>query len=70
MILRAGNIDIARDEVWYVGDTIIDMQLAHIIGAKAVLYGCDSNIASLAPYHPDLHVEDHKGLQQLIRKYL
>jgi phosphoglycolate phosphatase len=57
----------AGDVVWFIGDTVVDLQCAAHLGAKAVLYGnAASENQQHAGAHFDVQVHDHTALQRLL----
>jgi phosphoglycolate phosphatase len=56
MGLRAGP------DIWYVGDTGVDMQAARAAGCKAVLLGDAAHDGGVAALGPDMHFSDGEAL--------
>ena len=52
--------------VWFIGDTIVDLETARNLGCKAILYGSNSNIEIKAPVY--LKVKDHNNLLQIFKE--
>lgn len=57
------------EEVWFVGDSNIDMECAHNSQLISVLYGPGTFIDSM-PYKPYLHVTDYTGMIGLLKKII
>ena len=56
-------------DVWYVGDTGIDVTCARNAGCTAVIVSRDPPRDGDCPRTPDRQVADHEGLQALLRKH-
>lgn len=54
-------------EVWYVGDTGVDMQAARNAGCKAVLLGDAAHDGGVAALGPDMHFADGEALARWLR---
>lgn len=66
LALDGSGID-AGKQVWFVGDTAIDMRCARNSGCVAVLIGDGSlDTEELAQEPPDLHARDFSGLIDLV----
>ncbi len=57
----------AGPEVWYVGDTAIDMQAARSAGCTAVLLGDAAHDGGIAAIGPDLHFEGGLALARWVQ---
>lgn len=63
MTMALGAMGIAADpSIWYVGDTVMDMQAARRAGFRAVLLGDASHDGGIAAAAPDLHFADADAL--------
>jgi phosphoglycolate phosphatase len=62
---------LAGSDVWFVGDTIVDLQCAQAANATAILYG---DLAHQGTHYQGVplhaHVQDHDGLLQLLKQHL
>jgi phosphoglycolate phosphatase len=69
MALEGSGIDLGYD-VWFVGDSITDMECAHNCGCVAIFYG-DQDLTSerFANHQPDVHFSDHNELIAAIREF-
>jgi phosphoglycolate phosphatase len=66
MALDGSGIALGRD-VWFVGDTVIDLECAHNAGLTAVLYGdVQTEDMRYGGHAFDAHCRDHAALQQLL----
>ena len=59
----------AGPDVWYVGDTGIDVTCARNARCTAVIVSADPPRDGDCPRTPDCQVSDHKGLQALLREH-
>ncbi len=59
----------AGPDVWYVGDTGIDVTCARNAGCTAVIVSADPPRDGDCPRTPDHQVADHAGLQGFLRQY-
>jgi len=50
LALMGSDIELGKDEVWFVGDTITDIACAINCGATPVLYGCDDQVSKTVPF--------------------
>ena len=58
----------APEEVWFVGDTGVDLECAQGIGATGILFGDHTPVDAMHDGFPyRAHVRDHAELQELIR---
>lgn len=53
----------AGPEVWYIGDTALDMQAARAAGCRAVLFGDAAHDGGLAATRPDVAFRDANALR-------
>ena len=58
------------EEVWFVGDSAIDMECAHNSHLISVLYGPESPEAFIhsMSYRPHLHITDYAGMIDLLKR--
>lgn len=50
LALRGSDIDLKRDHVWFVGDTIADVDCAYNCGAQPIIFGHDGGVSkTIAP---------------------
>ena len=66
LALRPSGIAPGRD-VWFVGDTAIDMECALAAGCVPVLLGADGTTAEFAQFPPVLAITDDEGLFRALR---
>ena len=59
----------AGPDVWYVGDTGIDVTCARNAGCTAVIVSADPPRDGDCPRTPDHQIADHAGLQRFFRHY-
>lgn len=64
LALHGSNI-IASEDVWFIGDSIVDMQCAHNSGCMPILFG-DLN-DSFIEFMPSFNVLHHNELHQIIK---
>lgn len=69
MALEGSGITLGRD-IWFVGDSITDMECAHNCGCVPVFYG-DQDLTSprFANHQPELHFRNHYGLVETIKGF-
>jgi phosphoglycolate phosphatase len=68
LALKDSGIAPAPD-VWFVGDTGVDLGVAEATGSTAILYGdhdVDGDPSTYDGHHVDAHVRDHVALKALI----
>ncbi|MFN7095475.1 MAG: HAD hydrolase-like protein, partial [Burkholderiales bacterium] len=62
-----GSSIIPSQEVWFVGDSLTDMECAYNAGCTAIFYGEDEPTKEIfAHCPPHLHCKDHVSLLKLI----
>jgi phosphoglycolate phosphatase len=68
LALEQGNHKTGAD-IWFIGDTAVDLECAHAIGATPILYGPHA-LVGLVYEGIDIaaHVRDHAELQKLIMR--
>lgn len=59
-----------QGSIWFVGDTIIDMECAYVSGCLPVLYGHGKAHIFTSDYQPKVHVKTHKELLNLLQDIL
>jgi phosphoglycolate phosphatase len=71
LALERGGMRMGPDALWYVGDTVTDLQVAAAFGCRAVLLldGEDKG-ALIAEYKPYLVFEDCRALQKAFAGFL
>lgn len=68
LALEGSGITPGKD-VWFIGDTLSDMQCAHNAGCIPIFYGDGNPMEEqYNNYRPQAHVKDHIELIELIRK--
>jgi phosphoglycolate phosphatase len=69
MALNDSGIELNRD-IWFVGDSITDMECAYNCGCVAVFYG-DQDLTSerFAKYQPDIHFKNHQEMIEAIKSF-
>lgn len=45
LAILGSDIDLKKDEVWFIGDTLTDVECAYNCGVSAIIYGCDNKIS-------------------------
>lgn len=60
-------IDYSGD-VWFIGDTIIDMECAHVSGCVPILYGSGKEYILESEYPPIAQVKEHSDLLEILKK--
>jgi phosphoglycolate phosphatase len=70
MALAGSGVDLNR-EVWFVGDSITDMECAYNCGCVPIFYG-DQDLKSerFANHQPDFHFKDHNEMIKIINKFV
>ena len=69
MALAGTNITLGK-HVWFIGDSITDMECAYNTGCHPIFYGSDDPKADKYKHcRPAVHVSDHQELMALIAKY-
>lgn len=70
MALEGSNLKPSQ-EVWFIGDTVTDLECARNTNCKSVFYGKeDLSHPRFLGIKPDLHVEDHTALQNVIKDWI
>ena len=46
LALMGSDLDPQKDEIWFVGDTIADIECAYNSGCRPILYSCNENSVS------------------------
>ena len=69
MALDGSGIELGKD-VWFIGDSITDMECAYNAGCTAIFYG-DQDLTDdrFANHQPDKHFEDHNQLIEIIKTF-
>jgi phosphoglycolate phosphatase len=49
LALSASNIDMKQDHIWFVGDTIADVECAYNMKAQPIIYGHDDAVSKTIP---------------------
>lgn len=49
LAIMGSGVDLANDEVWFVGDTLTDVECAFNCAITPVIYGCDNKISDTIP---------------------
>ncbi|AIL65142.1 phosphoglycolate phosphatase [Rickettsiales bacterium Ac37b] len=65
--LEGSNIEIGQ-EVWLIGDSVIDIECAHNANCTPILYGNTSK--SSVDYKPSLHVQNHQEFLDILHYIL
>ncbi|MFV9875189.1 MAG: HAD family hydrolase [Rickettsiales endosymbiont of Dermacentor nuttalli] len=65
--LEGSNIEIGQD-VWFIGDSIIDIQCAHNANCIPILYG--NNLKSSVDCNPSVHVKNHQEFLDILHYIL
>jgi len=69
MALEGSGIGLGRD-VWFVGDSITDMECAYNCGCVPIFYGDqDLKAPRYANHQPDVHFPNHKDFIDVVRKF-
>ncbi|AZL15359.1 HAD family hydrolase [Rickettsiales endosymbiont of Stachyamoeba lipophora] len=56
----------AGEHVWFIGDTIVDMECAHRANLTPIYYGVINDPSVLAPFNPQASIKSHQELIKLI----
>jgi len=69
MALEGSGINLNRD-VWFVGDSITDMECAYNCGCIPIFYG-DQDLSSerFANHQPEMHFKDHNEMIEILKKF-
>jgi phosphoglycolate phosphatase len=68
MALEGSGIEPGPD-VWFLGDSITDLECAYNTGCIPVFYGDqDLEEERFANHQPHLHVKDHQELLEVLQK--
>lgn len=58
LALLGSGLDPLKDEIWFIGDTISDLECAYNSGCRPILYGCYNNEISKTISNADLQGRD------------
>lgn len=65
--MEGTNIEIGQ-EVWFIGDSIIDIQCAYNANCTPILYG--NNSQTSVDYKPSIHVKNHQEFLDILHSRL
>lgn len=66
LALLGSGIDPKKDHIWFVGDTIADIDCAYNTGTQPIVYGLDGGISKTIPY--DLMQNGKRGQATFLQK--
>lgn len=70
MALNGSGLHPDKDDIWFIGDTVSDMECAYNSGCKPVLYGDrNKNGEEFKHCRPKLHVPNHNYLIDILKKF-
>jgi phosphoglycolate phosphatase-like HAD superfamily hydrolase len=56
--------------VWFIGDSLIDLECAHSSGCNAILIGRMTSTITNSKYNPDLYFENHQKILEALKGIL